>query len=73
MKNIWIIAIVLFLIIIFFYWRISKNYFKNEVFSKGTWNNWGTRLFFWQGAVFVSLAVTALIFYLLKWINVLTF
>lgn len=73
MEKIWIIAIVLFSIIIFLYWRISKNYFKNEVFSKGTWKNWGTRLFYWQGAIFVSSGVTTLIFFLLKWTNVLTF
>ena len=73
MENVWIIAIVLFLIIIFLYWRISKNYFKNEVFSKGTWGNWGTRLFYWQGAIFVSIVVTTLIFFLLKWTDILTF
>lgn len=73
MENIWIIAIVLFLITIFLYWKISKNYFKNEVFSKGTWKNWGTRLFYWQGAIFVSIGVTFLIIFLLKAINVLNF
>ena len=73
MENIWIIAIVLFLITIFLYWKISKNYFKNEVFSKGTWKNWGTRLFYWQGAIFVSIGVTFFIIFLLKSINVLNF
>lgn len=73
MENIWIIAIVLFLITIFLYWKISKNYFKNEVFSKGTWKNWGTRLFYWQGAIFVSIGVTFLIIFLLKSINILNF
>ncbi|SNR34828.1 hypothetical protein SAMN04488111_0641 [Lutibacter flavus] len=73
MENIWIIAILLFLITIFLYWKISKNYFKNEVFSKGTWKNWGTRLFYWQGAIFVSIGVTFLIIFLLNAINVLNF
>jgi len=73
MENIWIIAIILFLINIFIYWRISKNYFKNKVFSKGTWKNASTRLFYWQGAIFVSVGATAFIFSLLNWTNVLTF
>ena len=73
MENIWIIAIILFLIIIFLYWKISKDYFKNEVVSKGMWKKWGTRTFYWQGAVFVSTGVTALIIYLLKITNILSF
>jgi hypothetical protein len=73
MDKIWIIAIVLFLIVLYVYWRVSKNYFRNEVFSEGTWNNWSTRLFYWQGAIFASIGVTFLIMYLLKSVNILTF
>lgn len=73
MDKTWIIAIALFLIVIFFYWRISKDYFRNEVFSEGTWNNWSARLFYWQGAIFISSGVTAIIIYLLKWTNIFTF
>ena len=73
MENIWIIAIGLFLIILFFYWRISKNYFKNEVFSKGTWRTGVTQLSYWQGAILVSSGAVILIIYILKWANILTF
>jgi hypothetical protein len=73
MENIWIIAIVLFLIITFLYWKISRDYFKNEVVSKGMWKQWGTRLFYWQGVIFVGIGVTFLIIFLLKSINVLKF
>ncbi|MFL2580073.1 MAG: hypothetical protein ACJ0QQ_08420 [Parvicellaceae bacterium] len=73
MGNIWIIAIGLFLIILFFYWRISKNYFKNEVFSKGTWKTGVTQLSYWQGAILVSSVATTLILFILKWTNILTF
>ena len=73
MFNIWIIAIGLFLIILFFYWRISKNYFKNEVFSKGTWRTGVTQLSYWQGAILVSSGAVILIIYILKWANILTF
>lgn len=73
MENIWIIAIGLFLIILFFYWRISKNYFKNEVFSKGTWKSGVTKLSYWQGAILVSSGATILIIFILKWTNILIF
>jgi hypothetical protein len=73
MDKIWIIAIVLFLIVLYVYWRVSKKYFRNEVFSEGTWNNWSTRLFYWQGAIFASIGVTFLIMYLLKSVNILSF
>ncbi len=73
MENIWIIAIGLFLIILFFYWRISKNYFKKEVFSKGTWKTGVTKLSYWQGAILVSSGATTLIIFILKWTNILTF
>lgn len=71
-KNL-IISIALFLIVLFVYWRTSKIYFKNEVFSKGTWNSWSARLFYWQGAVFASIGVTFLVMYLLKSVSILTF
>jgi hypothetical protein len=71
MNNIWIIAIALFLIVLFVYWRTSKIYFKNEVFSEGTWNSWSTRLFYWQGAVFASIGVTFLIMYLLMSVSII--
>ena len=73
MVNIWIIAIGLFLIILFFYWRISKNYFKNEVFSKGTWKTGVTQFSYWHGAILVSSGATTPIIYILKWTNILTF
>ena len=73
MENIWIIAVGLFLTILFFYWRISKNYFKNEVFSKGTWKTGVTKLSYWQGAILVSSGVTIHIVFILKWANILAF
>lgn len=73
MEIIWIIAIGLFVITLFFYWRISKNFFKNEVFSTGTWKTGETKLSYWQGAVLVSSGATILIIFVLKWANILTF
>lgn len=64
-----LIAISLFLIITFFFWAFTSGYFKNEYGGK-MWKLWGTKTFYWQGAIFVG---TILIMYLLKWANVLSF
>ena len=50
-----------------------QNYFKNEVFSKGTWKTGVTKLSYWQGAILVSSGVTILIVFILKWANILAF
>ncbi len=73
METTWIIITALFLLIIFLYWKISKEYFKNEVFSEGTWKNWVTRLYYWQGAIFISGAVTATLIFLFKRADILNF
>ena len=74
MEKIWIITITvaIFLIINFLFYKTLNSYYKNE-FGKKMWKLGGTRVFFWQGSIFVSTAGTALIMYLLKWGNVLTF
>lgn len=74
MEKIWIItiAVAIFLIINFLFYKTLNVYYKNE-FGKKMWKLGGTRVFFWQGSVFVSTVGTALILYLLKWWNVLTF
>lgn len=72
MEKIWVIAISLFLIITFLFWRITIGHFKKEYNNK-TWKLWGTRTFYWQGAILISSAFTILILFLLKWSNVLTF
>jgi len=74
MEKIWIITIAaaIFLIINFLFFKILNVYYKNE-FGKKMWKLGGARVYFWQGSIFVSTAGTALIMYLLKWGNVLTF
>ena len=72
MENIWIIAIILFIIITFLFWRLTKGYLKKE-YGEKNWKNWGSRLFYWQGAIFTSTGLTFLIMYLLKWANILSF
>ena len=72
MEKIWVIAISLFLIITFLFWRLTNGHFKIE-YGKKNWKQWGARLFYWQGAIFVSTGITFLIMFLLKWANVLNF
>ncbi len=72
MEKTWIIAILLFLIITFVFWRITAGHFKKN-YGKKLWNQWGTRLFYWQGAIFTSTGGTILIMFVLKWANVVTF
>ncbi len=72
MEKIWVIAISLFLIITFLFWRLTSGHFKKE-YGKKMWKQWATRLFYWQGAIFTSTGITILIMFLLKWANILTF
>ncbi|SFS73210.1 hypothetical protein SAMN04487906_1471 [Zhouia amylolytica] len=73
MGNIWIIAIPLFLIITFLFWRFTHTYFKNEVYGEKMWKKFGSKAIYWQGTLFVSGGITSLILYLLKVNAILTF
>lgn len=72
MEKIWGIAIIIFLVITFLFWRSTKEHFQKE-YGKKVWKQWGSRLFYWQGVIFVSTGGTLLIMFLLKWGNVLNF
>jgi len=72
MEKFWLIGIPLFLVTIFLYWRITKGYAKKE-YGQNMWKQWGTRTFYWQGALLISGGVTVMIVVLLKWANVLSF
>lgn len=74
MEKIWIatIAITIFIILNFLYYKCVNGYVKKEVGEK-TWNSWKSKVYFWQGALYTSTAITILILYLLKWANILTF
>lgn len=74
MEKTWIItiAVAIFLVINFLFYKLLNVYYKNE-FGKKRWELGGLKVFFWQGSVFVSAAGTFLIICLLKWSNVMTF
>ncbi|MFD1096140.1 hypothetical protein [Salegentibacter chungangensis] len=67
-----IIAVSVFLMSFFIYWKVMRYYSKKELGEK-MYNQWNARLYFWQGAIFTSTGITFLIMFLLKWANVLTF
>lgn len=67
-----IIAVSVFLISFFIYWKTMSHYSKKELGEK-MYRKWNSRLYFWQGAIFTSTGVTFLIMFILKWTNVLTF
>ncbi len=72
MEKIWVIAISLFLIITFLFWRSTSGHFRKE-YGKKMWKQWETRTFYWHGVISFGGGVTVLIMFLLKWTNVLTF
>ena len=74
MEKIWLItiAIAIFLILNFLFYKILNGYVR-EAFGKKWLKVWGNRVYFWQSLIFVSTGGTFLIMYILKWLNVLTF
>jgi hypothetical protein len=74
MEKNWIItiAVAIFLMINFLFYKTLNVYYKTE-FGKKIWKLGGARLYFWQGSILVSTVGTALIMYLLKWTNVIAF
>jgi len=70
-KNV-VIAISLFVIVTFLFWKFTSDYYKKG-YGEKLWNQWDTRLFFWQGVIYTCTGITALLLFILKWTNVLTF
>ncbi|MEM7186079.1 MAG: hypothetical protein AAF466_05410 [Bacteroidota bacterium] len=74
MDKSWIILIagVLFLVWSVFIYRSMRS-FVREKFGNLWLKNWGNKVYFWQSLLFTSMAGTALVLFLLKWGNVLSF
>lgn len=60
-----VIAIALFLLVTFLYWKLTYGLVKKE-YSKKMRRQWGTRMFYWTGALFFSGGITVLVIILLK-------
>ncbi len=65
-------AIAIFLISIYFSWKILCYYNKKQLGEK-MYKKWNSRLYLWQGVIFTSTGATFLIMFLLKWTNVVAF
>ena len=67
-----IIAALTFTVLSVLFYKVMKGYVQEE-FGKKWLHVWGNKVYFWQSLIFVSIAGTALIMFVLKWLNVITF
>jgi len=74
MEKNWLIGItiLIFLIVLFFYWKFTVGPYKRANSEKMR-KLWGKRTFYWEGLIYGSTGITILILFILKWTNVLTF
>lgn len=74
MNKIWIVILVstIFLIINLIYYKSTKGFVK-ETLGKKWLAIWGNKVYFWQSSIFVSIAGTTLILYILKFLTILSF
>ena len=74
MEKSWLIGItiLIFLIVLFFYWKFTVGPYKRANSEKMR-KLWGIRTFYWEGLIYGSTGITILILFILKWTNVLTF
>lgn len=62
MGKTWIIliAIAIFLLVTFLYWKLTKGYVE-KIHGKKMWKQWSTRTFYWTNVLFVSGGITAMV------------
>ncbi|PWH83967.1 hypothetical protein DIS18_05305 [Algibacter marinivivus] len=60
-----LIALALFLIITFLYWKLTKKY-AEKLYGKEMWKQWSSRTFYWTSAVMMSGGITLLVILLIK-------
>ncbi len=70
MEAIYILAISLFIVSTFLVYKLSIVKYREE-YSEREWKLRGGRLYYWQGAVYISGFITVLIMLLLKALNLL--
>ncbi len=73
MERVWFITIaaVIFLILAFLFYK-SITAYVNKTYGNKWLKIWGNKIYFWQSWLFVSLASTALIMYVLHSSNIVT-
>jgi hypothetical protein len=70
MEPYWLL--VLFLFNTFLVWRMTRDYFKRE-YGKAMWRNWTAQTYHWQGAIYLSTALTFIMILILRGLDVLDF
>ncbi len=58
-----IIAVSVFLVSFFIYWKVMHYYSKKELGEK-MYKQWNSRLYFWQGGIFTSTGATFLVMFI---------
>ena len=67
----WTIAVIFLIIFTLIISKLSLKFYKKEN-SEKMWKEFGIRTRYWQGVILVSLLLTFLVMFLLKWSNILT-
>ncbi len=63
--NIWLIAILLFLVVTFLVWKLFNAFYKKETSAKLR-KTWGAKMYYWHFIIMISGLITVLIISLLK-------
>ncbi len=72
MITVWLLATVLFIAFTYLFWKLTNVHLRKE-YGEKVWNQWTSRLYYWQGALSTSIGLTVLVIYLLKQSEVLVF
>ena len=72
MESIWFVAIAVFFLTGFIFYKMLIGY-VTESYGKKWLTAWGNKVYFWQSIILMSTGGTALILYILKWTQVLSF
>lgn len=72
MNTVLFVGIPIFLIVLFLFWKFTNQPIKEE-YGEKMWKQGASRLSFWQFGIYASMGVTALVLFVLKWTEVVTF
>lgn len=72
MEKNWLIAIIIFIIVIYIFWKFTVDGYQKE-YSEKMRKTYGSRLYYWHTAIIISSGITFILMYVLRWLGVLTF
>ncbi|WP_157505051.1 hypothetical protein [Flavobacterium tegetincola] len=71
-STLFILAGLLFLIVTFFYWKITSRYLKKNYKVKST-RSLLTNIYHWEGVLFLSSSTTIALFFIFNYLDILKF